>query len=330
MKRSGVVVVVLALLAVVAPARPAEAGQSPPVGTVSTLRTYDANAGELPEGLAIDKRGRIYITMPFIGELRRIDPDGTEHLVTHLPTGGGFGPFGLAVDAVGNVYATVVTFDPATQGVYRVTPEGVATRIPGTEAIEFGNGISFGDRGALYVTDSIAGRIWRIPRGGAAELWVSSPLLVGDGSSALPAPIGANGIAYRHRTIYVTNFELGSIVAIPVLPDGSAGVPTVLVQDASLEGADGMALDAVGNLYVAVLLESTVVRIAPDGTELTVLADGADGLDFPSTVAFGTGAGQRKTVYILNFAVAPFFGETSTWGPGLLAMEAGRPGQPQP
>ena len=50
----------------------------------------------------------------------------------------------------------------------------------------------------------------------------------------MPFPIGANGITYRHRTVYVTNTELGSVVAIPVLPDGTAGTHHVVVQDARM------------------------------------------------------------------------------------------------
>lgn len=307
------------------------AGADPPsTGAVETLRTYDADAGELPEGVAVDKRGRIYLTMTFRGELRRVDPDGSEHLVASLPTGGGFGPLGLAVDAPGNVYAAVATFDPATHGVWRVSPSGGAARLPGSEAIGFPNGVAFGDQGTLYITDSMAGAVWRIPKGGAAELWAQSPLLEGDGSAPLPFPLGANGITYRQRTVYVTNTELGSIVTIAVGPKGEAGSPAVLVQDPALGGADGVALDVHGGLYVAVIAQSTIVHVPSDGSGVTILADGSDGLDYASSVAFGTGKGNRTTLYAVNFSVGPFFEAPRTHGPALLALEVGVPGQPQP
>ena len=309
----------------------AGAAEQAAVGTTTTVLEYDADAGELPEGVAVDKRGRIYVTMPFIGQLRRIDPRTfDEVLVATLPTGGGFGPLGLAVDARGDVYVGVVTLSAATQGVYRVTPEGTATRLPGTEAIGFANGLAFGDRGTLYVTDTMAGRVWRITKHGTAELWVESPLLVGDGSAAVPFPLGANGITYRQRVVYVTNTELGTIVAIPVQPDGDAGTPTVLVEHPALFGADGIAADVHGNLYVAVIVQSHVVRVASDGSGLMVIADGADGLDWVSSLAFGTGRGERTTVYAVNFSTGPFFGGARTWGPALVTIEAGVPGLPQP
>ncbi|MGH2728486.1 MAG: SMP-30/gluconolactonase/LRE family protein [Actinomycetota bacterium] len=327
--RKAPVVAVLALASLLIPTSAANAKRVPVVGPVETLSTYDADAGELPEGIAIDKRGRIYVTMPFIGELRRIERDGTESVFAHLPTGGGFGALGLAVDAPGNIYACVVTFDPATHGVYRITPAGDVARLPGSEAIGFPNGLAFGDGGTIYVADS-TGAVWRIPKGGSAELWSDSSLLEGNDSAPLPFPIGANGVAYRHGTVYVTNTELASVVSIPVEADGSAGEAELLIQDPALGGADGVALDAHGELYVAVIAQSTIVRIAGDGSDLTVIADGDDGLDFDSSLAFGTGGHNRTTLYGVNFSVGPFFGEERTHGPALFSLDVGVPGQPLP
>lgn len=311
-------------------ARGGDKAKAPVVGPVQTLRTYDAELGEQPEGLAVDKRGRIYISMPFIGELRRVDRDGSEHVVAKLPIGNGFGPLGLAVDAPGNIYVGVVTFDPATHGVWRVTPSGSATRLPGSSAIGFPNGVAFGDRGTLYATDSMNGAVWAIPKGGSAELWVQSPLLSGVGGGPLPFPVGANGITYRHRTVYVTNTEKGTVVAIPVQAHRSAGMPSVLVQGPELGGADGIAADVRGNLYVAVIGQSTIVRIPPDGSSITVIADGSDGLDWASSVAFGTSKGKRTTLYAVNFSIGPLFGAPRTHGPALLAFDVGVQGLPQP
>ena len=328
MKRS--VLLAVAVLVLVGLIGPNGFAKHSDVGDVDVLRTYNADAGENPEGLAVDKHGSAYLSMPFIGDLRRIDLDGSEHLVTKLPTGNGFGPLGLAVDAPGNIYAGVVTFDAATQGVYRVTPEGDAERLPGSEAIGFANGLAFGDRGELYVTDSSGGAVWRIPRGGEAELWIADPLITGDNSGPLPVPIGANGVAFRHGIVYVTNTELGSVVAIPVSKDGSAGEASVLVQDPLLGGADGIALDVHGGLYVAVIAQSHILHISADGADIEVLADADDGLDYASSVAFGTSHGGRTTLYAVNFSIAPLFGGTRTQPPALLAIEAGVPGLPQP
>ena len=133
---------------------------------------------------------------------------------------------GLAVDAKGeNVYAAATTFNPATHGVYRVTRDGAITRLPGSEAIAFPNGLAFDHR--LYVTDTVGAAVWRIPRHGAGRLWLQSPLLAGDGSIGFGFPLGANGIACRHSELVVGNTELARLVRIPIEPDGSAGSPSV-------------------------------------------------------------------------------------------------------
>jgi sugar lactone lactonase YvrE len=316
-----VAVVGLSLCAGVAPAGAAD---------VQRLVSFDAALGETPEGLAIDKRGTFYVSLSPIGQLRAIEPDGTQRVVATLPVGSGFGPLGLAVDAPGNVYVAVATFEAATHGVYRVTRDGAATRLPGTAAIAFPNGLTFDDRGNLYVTDSIQGAVWRIARGGSAEMWSQDALLLGDGSTPLPVPVGANGIAYRRRELFVTNTELGRIIRIPVSSDGGAGTPTLFAQSGALGGADGLALDVHGDMYVAVIAQSTIVRVPLDGGAVETIATAQDGIDWASSVAFGTGRGERKTLYMVNFAIGPAFGFPAGSGPGLLAVSVGVPGLPQP
>jgi hypothetical protein len=48
-----------------------------------------------------------------------------------------------------------------------------------------------------------------------------------------------------------------------------------------------------------------------------------DGIDFASSLAFGTVKRQRKTLYAVNFAIGPLFGFPPGAGPALLAIDAG-------
>jgi hypothetical protein len=58
-----------------------------------------------------------------------------------------------------------------------------------------------------------------------------------------------------------------------------------------------------GSLYVVnSLLTNTLVRIASDRT-LETLATAADGLDYPASMAFGTGRRERTQLYIANVGV---------------------------
>jgi sugar lactone lactonase YvrE len=290
---------------------------------VERLVSFEAGAGELPESLAIDRSGTIYVSLAPIGQVRAIAPDGAQRLVATLPAGSGFGALGLAIGPRQDLYVAVSTFDRATNGVYRIDRDGAIARLPGTEAIVLPNGLAFDRRGNLFVTDSVDGAIWRVPRNGTAELWLRHPLLAGDNSAPPPVPLGANGIAFHNGTLFVTNTEAGSVITVPVHRDASPGAPSVFARGPALVGADGLAIDAVGNLYVAVNGQSTVVRVSPDGATVTTLATAAEGLDSPSGVAFGTGRRDRRTLFVVNFAIGPVFGFPPGAGPALLALDVG-------
>jgi sugar lactone lactonase YvrE len=306
-------IAVTALLLPVAPAHAAE---------VETLVSFDLGAGELPEGVAVDHRGNIFVSLTApVSEIRKIAPGGEQTTLVDLGIGG-FGPLGLAVDARGNVYAAASSFDPATQGVYRITPDGTATRLPGTEAIAFPNGLAFDQRGNLYVADS-TGVVWRIPRGGEAEVWSDDPLLVGDGSAGAGVPIGANGITYRTNEIVVGNTDLATLLSIPILPNGSAGDVTVIAEDPAIFGIDGLTVDVRGAIYACVIAQSTIVRIDGDGIE--TLADADDGIVGASSIAFGQGRRDHRSLYGVNFGV---FSPQPM--PSLFRLPVGVPGAPQP
>jgi sugar lactone lactonase YvrE len=289
---------------------------------IQTLVSFDLGAGELPEGVAVDHRGNIFVSLTApVSEIRKIAPSGAQTTLVDLGLGG-FGPLGLAVDAQGNVYVAANSFDPSTQGVYRVTPGGTATRMPGTEAIAFPNGLAFDQRGNLYVADS-TGVVWRIPPGGEAEVWSDDPLLVGDGSAGAGVPIGANGITYRTNEIVVGNTDLGLLLSIPVRPDGSAGDARVLVDDPAIFGIDGLTVDAHGTIYACVIAQSTIVRI--DGDDVETLADADDGIVGASSIAFGQGPRDHRSLYGVNFGVFSPVPE-----PSLFRLPVGAPGAPQP
>jgi sugar lactone lactonase YvrE len=309
-------VTTLAATALLIPTAPAHAAE------IETLVTFDLAAGELPEGVAVDTRGNIFVSLTApVSEIRKIAPDGEQSTLVDLGIGG-FGPLGLAVDARGNVYAAAASFDPATQGVYRITPDGAATRLAGTGAIALPNGIAFDQRGNLYVADS-TGAVWRIPRGGEAEVWSDDPLLVGDGSAGAGVPIGANGITYRTNEVVVGNTDLGTLVSIPILPNGAAGEATVIVEDPAIFGIDGLTVDARGTIYACVIAQSTIVRIGPEGIE--TLADADDGINGASSIAFGQGMRDHRSLYGVNFGV---FSPQPT--PSLFRLPVGVPGAPLP
>ena len=298
-----------------------------PIGAgaqIEVLRVYDAAAGEWPEGVAADKKGNLYVSFMPLGQIRKITADGTDPVVAQFPD---TGTLGLAVDAVGNLYAAHASDDAATRGVYRLDRDGMLERFAGTEAMAFPNSLAFGKRGNLYVTESTTGTIWRITRRGSAAPWLQHELLEGLGEIPGYPPIGANGIVYWKRTLYVANTEKGLILRIPIGVDGSPGEPEILADGPEVYGPDGLALDVFGRIYIPLVLQDKLVRLDPADGSVIELATVDDGLDEPASLAFSTQGGDRQTVFVTNFAVMP---EDGGSGPALLKIEIGAPGLPPP
>ena len=239
--------------------------------------------------------------------------------------------FSLASDAPGNVYA-VLSDIPATRGVWRISRDGTAALIAALPSALAPNDLAFDARGNLYVSDSLAGSIYRVTRDRSVAVWSADPLLSGTFAICGPfpaGPLGANGLAFdKHGDLFVAITSVGAIVRIPVGADGSAGVANYWVGPtcAELRGADGIRFDNEDNLYVAANILGKIVRVDPNGGLETLAASPADPLYFPSSITFGTGRGERKQIFITNFA-PPILPAAI---PGVATMEVGIPGRPLP
>ncbi len=313
--------------------------------------------GVSARGVAVDKTGDVYVSVSEVRsdveyiQVRKLTPDGEQLWSVEI----GRGTIGgLTVTADGDLYIAVAA--GLDRGIYRMDRDGRIEFLPGSNQIFFANGLAFDDVGTLWVTESVSmgqsgpgqGGIWRIRRRGAPELCVRDALLTGTGALGQKVPLGANGIAYYHGNLYVTNTEKGTVLRMPVRPDGSIGVPelwTTLkeVPESPLAGAplpvagDGIALDVYGNLYVAVLTRSAVVRIAlSDKSQETVAAFRVPTSfplfakhDFPASLVFGTGMGERTNLFVTNLGLGKAAVPQLPWaGSGLVKINAGVPGRP--
>jgi sugar lactone lactonase YvrE len=292
------------------------------VGEITQVLDHDPNIGENPEGVAVDKKGNVFVSVAPTGELLKIDPKGDVSTHASFNPGNGF-LLGMTTDGPGNVYVALGSFD-ANTGIYKVSPGGDVDKVAALGAGTFPNDLVRDKHGNLYVTESIGGAVYRIAKGDdEAELWFADDLLLGDiNVSPVPFPIGVNGIALDRHSLIVSNSQVPRLVRIPIDKSGDPGDPDVLVEDDLLFGADGIALDVHRDIYVAVNDQDLLLRVDGCDGDIEILADESDGLDFPATIAFGQGKAGKKNLYITNFAL--FSGPAGD--PGILKADIGIPG----
>jgi sugar lactone lactonase YvrE len=175
--------------------------------------------------------------------------------------------------------------------VWRLRPGGLPQRIAALPANGLPNGLALDPRTQkLYITDSVLGAVWTVPvTGGAPAVWSSAPQLASDGF------LGANGLKIHNGAAWITNLDKGTILRIPILPDGRAG--QVDTEATGLQGIDDFTFTGQGDQLLAALDgPSEVALVQPDGSHSIVLTS-ADGLDNPTSVAL-----RGNTVYVTSAA----------------------------
>jgi len=309
-----------------APVTNPDASPPAPTWTTAVRATFDPAAGQLPEGVTV-KDGFAYAGFAPLGEIVKVDlQSGKSTPFGSIPkpvANKGF-MTGLTFGADGMLYAALVSFDPSVQpGIYRLPAAGGQGTLFAKDAnMIFPNGLVFDAAGALFVTDSAAGAIYKIDPTGAVATWGSSPLLTGDrnacGGSGNGFDIGANGLVVRDNTFYATNTDKGAIVSFAIQADGTAGPGELTAGPdcATFSGADGITKDSDGNLIIAINRQNKIIRLARSGA--IALVAGGDAVDFPASLDW-----NGSTLIATNFALANASSGKPAH-PGLLGITATR------
>ena len=305
-------------------ALPAFAG----VGAAKQLRTVvDFDPPDLPENLAIDGDGNVFMSMALTRELRKLPAGnanktnlekGDTELVATLGSEGTF-VTGVEVDDDGTLYAANTNFDQETASIiWSVAHDGTTMQLASLPGDAFPNGILIdANRNRLLVSDSFRGAVWAVALDGSgATSWVDDSSL--DPSAdpwANPGTVfGANGLAVSEGVLHVANLDFGRIVRIPVEDNGDAGTPIAFVEDDSLVGADGITFHNRSTLYVSVNAQNAIRRVNDAGKIKTVVSGGP--LDYPADVAFDTGG--RGRLFVANFAFGTYQSDPAATNPALL------------
>jgi sugar lactone lactonase YvrE len=182
--------------------------------------------------------------------------------------------FGMLADASSNTLWTCqLTPVPNTKPVQRHTSlrgfdlatgaEKLRWNLPGDNSIC--NDFSIGPDHALYITDTINSKIYKLPAGAsAAELFLEDRALY-----------GIDGITFLDGTLYVNNVFSNNLYRIPVDAAGKAGQPVDIWMDQPIKGPDGMRA-ANGKLIVAENASGkiSVITVNGDKASVTVIKEG--------------------------------------------------------
>jgi hypothetical protein len=271
------------------------------------------------EGVAVSKHGDVLVGNATSGkaEIWRV-PNGRTggaSLLARLPGGD---LLGMDVDRHGNVYAALnALLAPDLNGLWKVQPDGTAERVGAMPAFfaSVPNDVTIDPRGNVYVSDSFGGKIWRLTPAGQWGVWIEDDLLrefFGD------IEFGVNGVVYDKRTLYAAITLNGRVIKIPVQPDGTPGVPAILVQDDALIGIDGIEPDAKGNLYVTNNFTSRIQVIRVNDLGIATIT--GEGLSAPAGLAFDK---NQKVLYAANLSTSATFPQP--YAPALVQVTFATP-----
>lgn len=278
-----------------------------PVGDVRNFGPDLSDKCNLPEGIAADDKGHIYASSLNLNatagpaNICVLDLRGRiVDLIAVNPAPGG------VAKLLGMIFVPGEGLYVGDIGGGRVLRINVRTHAATTIATGFGAPNAFArDRaGNLWVSDSFPGTITRIaPNGTKTVFSYSTQLAPLAGESP---PFGANGLAFDRdeRFLYVAMTARDQVfrIAYQAGSGGSLGAISLFKQGTNggaLDGADGIAFDVKGNLYVCSNQSDEIAVLSPNGAVIAEYrGTGANAFSSPASLVF-----RGKQVYVTDLAL---------------------------
>ncbi|MCB9593426.1 MAG: SMP-30/gluconolactonase/LRE family protein [Sandaracinaceae bacterium] len=228
------------------------------------------------EGLVIARDGTLYYSQT--GAVGRLQPGGTPENAW-VSVGGGT-VWGLALDAANEtLYVGVPGTGVRAIDLTAATPAATTVATGGSP-----NGLTVGPDDALYYSDFSAGRVYRLAPGGTPTEVTTTTIA------------SANGVAFLpDGTLLVASYATGVLHRLTL----TAGAETARATFATgLGSADGLALDADGNVYVGSQSSGgRLIRLSPDGSSPTTLLMNVRSI---ANVEFGAGPLTCTDLYVTS------------------------------
>ncbi|HXC43090.1 MAG TPA: hypothetical protein VNY51_06185 [Candidatus Dormibacteraeota bacterium] len=242
-----------------------------------------ADAKSQPESLTMAPGGVLIVgsaSSPFVYKVRP-GSSTAEKFIDASAEGPGTFFLGMLADAASNTLWTCqLTPVPNTTPQHRHTALRGFDLVTGAPKIRWNlpgdnnvcNDFTIGPDKALYITDTIPGRIFRLPAGAStAELYLEHLTLM-----------GVDGITFLDGTLYVNNVIFNKLYRIPVDVAGKPGEPVDIWTDQPIKGPDGMRA-ANGKLILAENGNGKIAALTVNGDKASVTVI-KDGLNTPTGV----------------------------------------------
>jgi sugar lactone lactonase YvrE len=303
-------------------------------GTEALAKSLPATKTEisLVDGIAVDKKGNVYIAMRDNNIISRIDLKGNMTIYVGTGSSGFSGdggkatearlnvPAGLAFDKSGNLYIA----DRNNNRIRKVDTSGTITTIAGTRTAGFSgdgglatqaqlnlpSGVALDGKGNIFISDRSNNRIRVIDSKGKIRTYAGSGNdgFSGDNGPALKASIDRPfGIALdRKGNLYIADRRNNRVRKV-----NTQGIITTVAGDggyfmmgdngpayrASIAGPTGVVVDDQGTLYIADRENNRIRAVDSQGMISTVVGTGQQDYNGDSEVA-------RDTNLHLPFGVA--------------------------
>jgi len=248
---------------------------------------------ELPQGIAVDKPGNVYVADSFNNLIRKITPGGVVSTLAGQANIAGYAdganatfnyPTGVAVDNAGNVYVA----DQGNNLIRKITPNGVVSTLAGIAGVSGainGNsatfnapsGVAFDNSQNLFVADAGNNLIRMInPAGNVSTFAGSGTPGAQDGQGAAANfnhPIAISADFYG--TLYIAD-EKNNVVR-EIIPqgmvstlagNGNSGSNDGIAQNATFSYPGSIVADNMGNVYVGDVSTFLIRKIGVTGYKI--------------------------------------------------------------
>ncbi len=262
------------------------------------------------ENITANRNGVLYTGDRVSGNILRIDPANPKPVAvgrlesrTVNERATSANPGGLVFTAQGDLLVVAAGFGE----VMRLRAADLNPANPGraqtfSTGLTGANGIALDAKGQVYVSGGATGAVYRLSQDGSAFQTVAK---IEPFSRTLPnvtatQTIVSNGLAFDAKgVLHVADTARGAVWSVAIGADGQAAAPKLLAQNPLLEGADGIAFDPQGTLWVTANELNALVTVTTSGLVTPVVRNGNAGpLEFPASIVF-----VGNTAYVPNFDV---------------------------